>query len=342
MISGEEERKVISGEEDKVAFEDKTSDQSTSTNGKKKIIFLAVAAIVIILAVVLGVVFGTRSNGDDANKSQLSDSMPTPSSDLANFLSSVALRKGAEFVDPFSYQSKALAYMEDIGSHGFTEESLVQRYALACFFFATSAVATAYTDNDVESGAPAPWTDASLWMTTADECQWFGIVCDEEGRVANIDLNENGLTGSIPNEIVYLKETLTYLDISLNIIFNEYLDLEWMGQLTNIRTLLVGSCYFLYNGVPPFLENLNKMEQMDISYTLFHGPIRPEVFTAMTELTYLEMGGNGYNSTIPSEIATLPSLDSLYIENAFISGDLSFLASMDMICKCILYYGRTT
>jgi hypothetical protein len=73
----------------------------------------------------------------------------------------------------------------------------------------------------------------------------------------------------------------------------------------------------------------------DISYTVFRGPIRAaeKMAPLTTSLTYLEMGGNTYNSTLPMEIAKLPMLDSLYIGSAMIYGDLSFLDSMDLICK---------
>jgi hypothetical protein len=203
-----------------------------------------------------------------------------------------------------------------------------QRYALACIFIATNAVETIYG-----ASAPSSWTNSSFWMTPASECWWFGITCDILGQVTAIDLRMNGMTGSIPNEIILLSETLSHLDLSHNNIYNEGANLEWMGKLTNLRDLFVGSCFFVYDGVPPFLANLYTMEQMDISYTLFYGPMRASVFSPMTNLRYLEMGGNEYNTTFPSEIANLPALDSLYIDNSFISGDLSFLDNMHVICK---------
>ena len=289
-------------------------------------IVIAIGTVVVIVAIILGVVFSKRDTSLSADVP--APSPPPTSSDIVAFIRSIALMGGDEFADPFSYQSQALANMKKMDSQNFSEEEMIQRYALACIFIATDAVETIYSDKD-----PSSWTNTSLWMTTANECLWFGVTCDILGQVTAIDLRMNGMTGSIPNEIVLLRETLSRLDLSHNDVYNEGADLEWMGKLTNLRDLFVGSCFFVYDGIPPFLASLYKMEQMDISYTLFYGPIRGGTFSPMTNLRYLEMGGNEYNTTFPSEIANLPALDSVYIDNSFISGDLSFLDNMHVICK---------
>jgi hypothetical protein len=56
-------------------------------------------------------------------------------------IKSVALKGGAEFEDPASYQSKALAFVL-AGSGTYTDEQLVQRYALSSLYYATNAVIT--------------------------------------------------------------------------------------------------------------------------------------------------------------------------------------------------------
>jgi hypothetical protein len=56
-------------------------------------------------------------------------------------IKSVALKGGAEFEDPASYQSKALAFVS-AGSGDYTDEQLIQRYALASVHYATNAVIT--------------------------------------------------------------------------------------------------------------------------------------------------------------------------------------------------------
>lgn len=77
------------------------------------------------------------------------------------------------------------------------------------------------------------------------------------------------------------------------------------------ETLDIGNTYFEYDGIPPGLGNLVNLIEMDISYTLFFGPIRgPEVFSNLVKLDTLQMGGNAYNQGVPAEIAQLPALST--------------------------------
>lgn len=309
---------------------------------KKQWIIIGVVGVLVILAIVLGVVFGTQNSGGSSSAgtgapppTPVAAPTPTaePTSEVRGFLSAVALDGGAEFADQTSYHFKALSYMENLGRGFFTDAQLSQRYALACIIFATNSVSTIYSDDAYEGEIPT-WTNSDLWLTAADECTWFGITCDTGGRVTAIELDENGLTGSFPNEVTLLKDSLEYLSLQENIIFNEGdAGLEWMGSLTTLTQLYFGGCYFAYDGVPPFLSKLSNLTGLDISYTLMHGDMRPETFSTMTSLSYLEMGGNSYGTSIPTEIATLPLLRHFYVGNADITGDLSFIDSIESLGK---------
>lgn len=94
-----------------------------------------------------------------------------------------------------------------------------------------------------------------------------------------------------------------------------------------------GSCYFQYNGIPYYLSQLTLLEELDISFTLMNGPINASIFTALSNLQYLEMGGNGYNSSLPSEIYQLPNLQTLYIENAWLSDTPEFIQYMHTLSE---------
>jgi hypothetical protein len=70
--------------------------------------------------------------------------------------------------------------------------SHVQRYALAVLYYSTGG--------DM-------WTNATLWLTKAFECQWLcssGIMCRSGGRISNLVFTQNNLTGSIPRELALL------------------------------------------------------------------------------------------------------------------------------------------
>ena len=73
------------------------------------------------------------------------------------------------------------------------------------------------------------------------------------------------------------------------------------------------------------------MTDLDLSYTIIQGPINGPAFATLSKLTYLDIGGNSYKSTIPSEIYTLPLLERLYIQESDISGNLEFIKEMPNI-----------
>ena len=61
----------------------------------------------------------------------------------------------------------------------------------------------------------ASWTNSTNWKTSAPLGDWYGVTTDASGRVTELRLSDNGLTGSIPTALGSLV-TLQWLDISLN------------------------------------------------------------------------------------------------------------------------------
>jgi hypothetical protein len=117
-------------------------------------------------------------------------SSPTPGTGectVTDLILSVALQGGAEFVDPASYQSKALDWLCASNVTGLSDERVVQRYALASIYYATYEVKTVFTDA-IFGGAIFPWLDNTNWVTDANECTWTRIGCNDAGMVNVIDL----------------------------------------------------------------------------------------------------------------------------------------------------------
>lgn len=89
----------------------------------------------------------------------------------------VALFGGTEFVDPESYQSKAFDWLDSSFQSNFTDDELVQRYALASIYFATNGVSTSFTNSSLGNGVIFPWNNNENWLTAASECTWYGVSC---------------------------------------------------------------------------------------------------------------------------------------------------------------------
>ena len=52
---------------------------------------------------------------------------------------------------------------------------------------------------DATSGAN--WTESTFWKSSAPLGDWYGVTTDGSGRVTELELPENGLSGSIPPEL---------------------------------------------------------------------------------------------------------------------------------------------
>ena len=70
---------------------------------------------------------------------------------------------------------------------------------------------------------------------------------------------------------------------------------------------------------------------LDISNTVFVGPLDGSIFESMQKLIYLRLNNNEFNSTMPLEIAHLPELKALYANKAGIQDNLDWLPYMPNI-----------
>ena len=263
-----------------------------------------------------------------------------PKSAIQLALEPYALQQGQEFEDASSYHSKALQWLEEHPS--FNEgientDELVVYYALACVYFSTFAVRTEYTDylygaeNEV-----FPWLRSRNWMDKDKHfCFWFGIICSDQGEgkdVLALNLANNRLTGSFPAEIQLLASTLRVLDLNNNVLYNNFAEgNDFLGKLTNLEQLLLGKTSFRNDGIPTVIGQLTKLRELDVSYTLYFGELDGSIFSKLSNLYYLYIGGNSFHSDIPIEIATLPNLTFFYAENADITGTLDFMTHMGEI-----------
>jgi Leucine-rich repeat (LRR) protein len=225
------------------------------------------------------------------------------------------------------YAKRAIEWLDSqsdvIQTYG-SDDKLYQRFAIACIYFATNGVSTAFTESAFSGLTTPTWDETTSWLSIADECSWFGIGC-EDGKVSMIDLRKNKLTGYFPKEIELLAGSLKHLDISGNIVASSDENLSWISSLSKLTYLDVSYCRFEYIGIPPFIANLTALETLHIGHTLFYGELKGSIFKNLKYLKDLSMGGNVYRSSLPTEISTLPSLERIYVENSFLTGDVTII-----------------
>ena len=82
----------------------------------------------------------------------------------------------------------------------------------------------------------ANWKDNSNWLTDAPLSDWYGVSADADGRVIELSLDQNGLTGQIPETIGALSQ-LVFLDLSSNALTGNIP--VTIGNLVNLHILLL-------------------------------------------------------------------------------------------------------
>ena len=123
------------------------------------------------------------------------------------------------------------------------------------------------------------WGYAFNWLTDAPLGDWSGVETNALGRVTELNLPFNDLSGSLPVELGNLASLTT-----LRLEFND-----------------------LSGPIPAEFGNLSSLENVDLSFNELSGPIPPEL-GKLTNLTDLDLSSNQLSGPIPTELAGLTSL----------------------------------
>ena len=136
------------------------------------------------------------------------------------------------------------------------------------------------------TGGPG-WTDNTNWKTTAPLGDWHGVTTDGDGRVLELRLGRNALTGPIPAEL---------------------------GRLTNLRTLNLGANDLMAGPIPSWVSKLANLEELLLWSTNRTGPI-PAELGRLTNLDWLHLQHNALTGPIPAALGTLTNLRGLILSN---------------------------
>jgi hypothetical protein len=166
---------------------------------------------------------------------------------------------------PGTAQNYALRWLTDEDPANLLEDddALLERYALATFYFSTyvyAEIVDAEQANDnADSSSNSPddnniltggWTYMDYWMSEKGICMWFGVSCaprikqgvqevhyNENSNVLRLNLTYNNVRGVVPSELSAL-ENLISLDLG-----NNYLQ----GKIPTVFANMKGLRKFMFN-----------------------------------------------------------------------------------------------
>ena len=123
------------------------------------------------------------------------------------------------------------------------------------------------------------WNESTNWLTDAPLGDWYGVDTDASGRVVRLHLDDNGLSGSIPNELANLAN---------------------LERLHLIRNELVGP-------IPSEIGNLAKLEVLWLAHNTLAGMV-PSELGNLTNLTQIRIEDNELTGLIPRTFLHLEDL----------------------------------
>ena len=193
-----------------------------------------------------------------------------------------------------------------------------------------------------EAMGGASWTESANWGTDAPLGNWFGIAVDSTtGRVTQIDLNRNNLSGTVPLEVRHfpylrtLRLDYNQLEGEIPPEIGELTELRRMdmdgnefkgrippeiGNLVNLRTLWMGGNQ-MTGPIPPEFGKLDSLRILHLYEARFEGSI-PEEFGALTELLWLDVSDTRIDGPIPESLGALKKLQILELSRNRLSGPL--------------------
>lgn len=294
---------VVMSEEEEEQFEQKRR--------KKYLCYGAIVLVIVAVSIVVPVVLLVGGGGPkivelppsvapSGAPSAVPSSAPTTNrfNMLLDYLETLPITPAGLFEDRSAPQYQAALWLADDDSFltdndlEFSDPKALQRYAVATFYYATGG------NNWKLCGKNSPSCGDVAWLDSSDECTWFSIDCGEDGSdfitQINFPATGNDLIGEMPPEMSLLTNLRRFLAPENSL--KGDLDVAF-AQLTGLQTIAMPD---------------NRLE----------GTIPTGILVSNPDLGFLDLGGNQFKGSLPSEIAGATKLSDLQLDTNGLTGTI--------------------
>jgi len=237
----------------------------------------------------------------------------------------------ATLTDPTTAQGQAFDWMVNTDTIDVcASTTLEQRYGLTTLYFSTDGV---------------NWTNQTEWLTSTFECTWEGITCAESGAALNLNLEQNNLSGPLPNEIstLFALETFEVFGNSLTgpivagvgnmtslLLFdieeNFFTGLFFTAEILSLTSLVAlrGSTNQFEDIIPGEIGGLTNLRQLWLAENALGGNLPTQIgdLTSLESFIIYNTGDNGIDGTIPTEMGNLVNLTFVQLYNNSFTGTI--------------------
>ena len=140
----------------------------------------------------------------------------------------------------------------------------------------------------------ADWNRNDHWLSDAPLGEWYGVTTDDDGRVVELILSQNQLSGEMPAVLGRLTD-LEWLSLWGNQLQGEIP--TTIGSLDNVHTLSLWANQ-LHGSIPAELGDMASLEWVALGINQLTGALPPELGN-LTTLTHMDFTLNQLSGEIP-------------------------------------------
>lgn len=152
---------------------------------------------------------------------------------------------------------------------------------------------------------PSRWTNSTNWGSEISLSRWHGVQVDIAGHVISINLNNNKLEGTLPDDVPHLRY------------------LQHLQELALSSNLIHGS-------IGSFIRHLSSLTSLNLSWNKIEGEI-PIEFSNLKQLVVLRLDNNQMTGEIPGYLKTFSLLRHINLSNNNFTGIINLAFSLFLL-----------